>query len=225
MSQQAAIRAEQEAAQERRAQLVRTWGRRARRYGVLTFGAGVLVLGLGTWAGAGLGGDGQSATIQEMTQEREEDLVQAQQELEQQWSQVVVAASDADPERLAADAEGLDELVEVVLGQDVRRGVRDLGIEVTGDTLPAFWEGRQQVLAAMEQPVVHERDVRLYAKAGARNTYVGTYHVTDAALLVDESTEPVEQNSAWAVITFSTNASGAVQQVDAFWASKPPASS
>lgn len=227
MSQKAAIEAEKERLAAQRHDQRERWINRAKIWGVLVVGIALSIVGLGSWAGAGFGADGEVTTIERMTEDKRTELEQTRQEFEELWAEVSSEASGVDAARIEADSTMISELVlPLTKGeQQALAAAEQAGLGDQEQYLTEFVPGGQQALGDFETPVVHEQTTQLHEVEGSLTTYVSTVWFTDLVKKPVNQAEPIEpsqEHSAWAVVFFTTGPDGQIQQIQARWAQTPP---
>lgn len=228
MSQQAAIRAEQEErARQRREQMQRLidW---LRRWAVLVLGVAVLVAGLGIWLGAGSGADVR--TVEEMTAEQVREAEATEAEFEQAWDQVVAGASSVDTARIAADSLAIEGLLRPVAALDgsAHEAAEEAGVR-PGDPYLGFLDRVQQELGGMDVASVHEVRTSLFESTTTANRYVVVVQFVDAVTVptsptseLAEQVVPADEASRWAVALVSFGPQGDLRSIEAHWTDGPP---
>ena len=229
MSQQAAIRAEQERRIQRRNELFAAWLRRVKDWGVLTLGIVVLVMGLLAWGGAGMGAGATVAKYQQATVEEDAAAAEVEQEMESIWADTVKEAAQVDPARITGDEAMIHDLFRsVVANEDAALGkARVLGLPMERSDFGEFVAQRESRLGGFDVPGLYDLRVDLYDKVGTSNHYVATAWLIDAVTLptgqpTADPIEPAPEHSAWVVAFVQTSADGKLQQVEAHWVSRPP---
>lgn len=182
----------------------------------------MVVGGLSVWSAAS-GHDADRAAVSDLVEERESEAEELEAEFRAAWAESLERVTPVRVERLEADGEAMRTLLNDALetGGNVPSGaavddetldpLRDLFVE----GVPALEEGAR-VEAGTFEPVV-------VGTVGFSYSYFGHVEVFDSANVAEEGEEDEPASAVAALsVTWTTDHSGAITELDAHWLDETP---